>query len=194
MVYMLLFSPGPSFSDECLGFIDVERPVGLDWYIPPVSNGGLIEDWMRKYFPNVVTVDPEHHNLKDFVIAGGMYFVSAKVKKIIERLEPNIHQFWKVKLSYGDATDKYYLFRCAILEDYFDLQASDVAWREVAGLKRKLWNKKPTIPVVLKKELIAEKHFWMSKTGRYLLISDRLFELFHKENISGIDYEKQLVK
>lgn len=193
MVYLLKFS---SETGKCLGSTDVwiESPPP-DWYVPPISNGGLIEEWMRDAFPKIVSVDPNDYDLKDFVIAaGGMYFVSPKIKKLIEQVEPDTHQFWEIKLQYGDIVHQYFLFRCATLEDYFDLQASDVAWREVAGLKRKLWNKKPTIPVVLKKELIANKHFWMSKNGRYLLLSDELYELFQKENVSGVEYEKQIVK
>lgn len=195
MVYMIRFSYEHG---RCLGSAD-RTPSNEAWYEPPISSDGIIEDWMRDYFPKVIQVDPSKGPLMDvLIVTGGMYCISQRVKDLVETLEPDLHQFLDVELQYGSEKHVYYLLRFGISEDFFDLEKSDIAWRSISlsdGKTIKFWHKMPTIPLTLKKEKVQGIHLWQGTgaAGVYKMISNEMYELFKAHDISGMIFEKQII-
>ena len=90
MVYMFNFG---SLPNNYSGGGSDRTPNRQKWFedLRPLSKQtGPIEDWMREFYPTIVTVDPKECRLLDFVVTdGGRYCISSRTKELIEQLEPN---------------------------------------------------------------------------------------------------------
>ncbi len=135
---------------------------------------------------------------KSGVNPAGKYFISSKAKALIEQLEPDLHQFLDVELRYGKEKYTYYLLMFGRSEDLFDLKASDIEWKETVvprtGRKLMNWYKKYLVPLVFHKEGVQDKHLWQAiNLTTMKFMSDELHDLFEKESVTGLRYEKQVV-
>jgi hypothetical protein len=70
--------------------------------------------------------------------------------------------------------------------------ASPIVWDRNVELYPNAWLKTPGVPLVLRAEIIGDRHLW--KVGLHTMISDALYERLGKYNIgSGLRFEKQIV-
>lgn len=192
VVYQLDMALEPN---NCHGTPD-KSPARLAWFrdFQNKRRAGIVEDWMRDYFPTAVIVDPSEGRLYDFVGTHLGYCVSERTKQLIEELEPKRHQFLPVELFYGATRRPYFILRIGESGDYYDLDKSDVGWNtlEAGGKKIRYWYKNIG-PMTFSSEKTRGKHLFQNQSGAQMtLISDELHELLQANNITGIRFQRQL--
>lgn len=182
-------------SKNCFGEPN-RSPLGLGWYekFQAKHHQRVLEDWMRPYFPTEVTVKPSEHKLKDVIGTHLGFCVSQRVKDLIEAAEPDIHQFLPVTLNYGPDKFPYFMLKIGHSKDCYDLSRSDVEYRtlEIEGKHIEVWMKKHAKPMAFNAEKIGNMQLFQNASGfSMLLVSDSLHDSMTKNNISGLQFEKQ---
>jgi hypothetical protein len=158
----------------CLGNRDLWS---YEWFssLSPSDQHGPVEDWMREFYPSMVSVDRNHAPLNEWGRLLDLFCVSAKVKNLIEQLEPATHQFLPVELRYGDKSHQYFILKFGHSIDAVDVEEANVEWMR----NRIGWFPPfPGHPLTLRREIIGNAQLWQNKSLPDLkFMSDALHDL-----------------
>ncbi len=124
------------------------------------------------------------HPPYDVFMVRGLILVSDAFKDIIERLEPNVHQFFPVEVLYKDGSHarQMYFFNICNRLDTMDRE------RATANLDRIMWDP-ASGDFVFSKSLIGNHHIWKDKfihPGKFL--SDTVKSEIEKIGLTGITF------
>jgi hypothetical protein len=137
-----------------------------------------------------VRITSNHTALEPMVPLGKRYAVSQSIREFIETLEPGVHQFIPLEITFrnGEApTEKYYLVNICNLVDAVDKANSRM--KKSSYGSRFIVTGSSNAKVVLKKRAIHEMSLWVdsSITGMNFM-SDDLYEKLHLEKCTRFDF------
>jgi hypothetical protein len=117
--------------------------------------------------------------------------VRGAFKEIVERLEPGVHRFWPIRLTYvyGDAyPGDYFTMIIGTFLSSFDVeQSTPGTWRTVGrSYHPKFFNKEMMSGVAMRKSAIGTHHLWRERALKSpdTFLSDELQAEFRKANLS----------
>ncbi|MCR5856442.1 DUF1629 domain-containing protein [Mesorhizobium sp. J428] len=174
-------------------------PVGFEFH--PVTNSVRLEDgtWVDK--SSVYQGLPvDTANLPTKIKIGGgkkmpadlmqhsYFFVSDKLRQVIEGLEPDVHQFAPVELVWKDgkhAASYFWFYPCTRI-DCMDREHTTHEFREKSGL----WMNRPGGSCVVSLERVTGRHVWIDPrlSGRYPFVSEAFRQATTDAGIRGIGY------
>ena len=166
-----------------------------DFAEPYLSGGNVITESSVPpllAIPKAARLESRHKALPDIFQVRVTIAVNKRTKDIIENIEPNIHQFFKIDLfkNKKDLFDgDYYLLNVgqlidSIIEEESALEIIVNPSGKRFGLRDSTKGEYRT----LKKSEIIGKHLWReSLTKRNIYFSDELRELFLRNKINRID-------
>lgn len=125
--------------------------------------------------------------------------INAAVRRVIDSFEPGLHDFVPVELRYVDFQPyQNEDLRSFIVYPYFIARidqichAVDQEKSDIKIYRPGVWMKKPGKPLILKREVIRDKHLWRENT--HLFCSDQLHDsLIDSRLDSGWTFDKQEV-
>ena len=104
-------------------------PLGR-WQLETGGGAKVPEEWFKAW-PTKAIVAPSDKPLSAWLAAGG-YCVSADVKRVIETLAPDVHQFIPLTVEAGPVTDRkthqYYSLHIAERSDDVVIERSEGEW------------------------------------------------------------------
>lgn len=122
---------------------------------------------------------------------GGVLMVSGAFKEIVERLEPNVHKFWPVRLTYvyGDAyPGEYFTMVIGSFLSSFDAEHSTPGtWRTVGrDYHPKFFNKDMMAGLAMRRSDIGAHHLWRERAlySPDIFLSDELQRAFRKAGLA----------
>ncbi|WP_305987098.1 imm11 family protein [Roseibium sp. MMSF_3544] len=130
----------------------------------------------KKVYPDIMTMP-------------GLNAVSAKFKQIVEEFEPELHQFFPLRLTRKDGSlveDEYFIFNCTVSFDSLLFQHSEVDWIYSESKNKCPWLEIKDFRVnALSKPAIQGRHIWSNFRLRCpgIYISDAFHRQLKDEKI-----------
>lgn len=127
----------------------------------------------------------------DFLQTNSCFIASEKFRNTVEALEPGIHQFVEVKITWknGEAKQRYYwLFPCNRIDSIHD-QLCTYDFKERNGIRR--WQWKPDTKLVFDLQKIGNTHMWLDRGYHNtdgINISETLKNALEDAKITGVNY------
>ena len=166
-----------------------------DFAEPYLSDGSVIDENSippLHAIPKAARLESRHKSLPDIFKVRITIAMNKRTKDIIESIEPNIHQFFKIDL-FKNKTDlfngDYYLLNVgqlidSIIEDESALEIIITKSGKRFGLRDVMKGEYRT----LKKSEILGKHLWRERlTKSNIYFSDELHDIFLRNKINRID-------
>lgn len=174
-------------------------------YLPMIDLEGIPNTW--KIFPSPLNrgmrvVPPEKpivarerskfKQLPDFISTSPCWIVSDMAKKIVENLEPNIHQFLSVELiRYSGELhpERFYLFNVCQSIDSIVFNMSEIDWITNPVSRHRVPHFRGGAPhIVLDRAMVDNRHVWRGKQyfQSYVVFSNSLFELIEKKKLKKL--------
>ena len=146
----------PRFEADQLDLL--KNPVNLTSGKPITARG----------LPTEVRQISDHKYIPDILTIFGLWVVSEDFRRVVESIEPGIHQYLPFKLfrKNGEAAEKqYYFLNICRQVDAIDMELSDTYWTESPLSKEPIELLRVGGKVVLRKDHIAGLHLWRGAGG-----------------------------
>lgn len=157
------------------------------------------------HLPTRMMIGGGRRAVTDYTPDKGLNFISERFKKLIEGLEPKVHQFFPVELvdeDGGHLADHWFWVVCHRIDSVDRTQTTAILWRGV------LWRpardlSKEELPagvdpsqktrIVFNSEQIGAAHFWRDKylPSRSIHCSNRAASLIREAALTGIELIEQ---
>lgn len=189
-----------------------------DRYVPTITGGKdlILKEWVndrrfsqfgfhgRRFeaseLKDEFLLTSRHKILYDLFPINGVWSCSIELKSLIEELEPNVHQFFPIRILRKNGglitrengrsiNGQYFLFNCMQLIDAILPEKSDRSYLNIfpsgaIGFRRAEY-------IFLSKQLIAGKHVWCgdrhSSGGAYVFMSDALMGRIKQAKLKGYE-------
>lgn len=187
-----------SYKDDRIG--PYPEPL-IDWQVRNNFAGGshpvgpVLEQVLRDLVPQPMYLDPgPKKKLPDIFRAGGGHIVGERMRAVIERIEPDVHQFWPLtieRLRGGPVHQPYYLFLPGNRLDAIYVRPgsanilhepdSDIGYRYSI----------PSVSVsnpIFCRSRIKRAHIWATdKIGSEYYCSNEMFQALRKARVSNFN-------
>ena len=148
--------------------------------------------------PKRLLVKAKKYVPHDFLAVGGLYLAGEKMRRVIEELEPGVHQFVPVKMIRKRTGEEigtwYWFFPCNRL-DTISRTASEnfeLAYNPVTRIHfwRRKDKEKPE-KVVFSRPRIGDHHIWVDKYygGPFIFMSNALYKSLKKARVTGVNWD-----
>jgi hypothetical protein len=132
---------------------------------------------------------PKNRKLPDALYGSGVVFASDRLKELIERFEPGVHQFFPIDIIYKSnkelAAKMFFLNICARL-DSVDRELTTCPFPDEI-----MWRPDKGGTLVFNMDQIGNHHLWHDKHIMHgWMISDQLHDAFVAQKITGLVFHK----
>lgn len=161
--------------------LDLKNPANLTGGRPITARG----------LPTEVRQISDHKYIPDILTIFGLWVVSEEFRRVVEALEPRVHQYLPFKLfrKNGEPVGKqYYFLNICRQADAIDMELSDTYWTEDPFTDEPMELLRVDGKVVVRKERIAGLHLWRG-TGGYqtrVFFSDALMDAVLEAKLPAI--------
>ncbi|HMT41744.1 MAG TPA: hypothetical protein PKC48_13450 [Sphingorhabdus sp.] len=146
--------------------------------------------------PTKLCWESKRYDPTDFIVSRGTLVVSERVREIIERFEPGVHQLLPVDV-YRPKADapiaRYYWLVVCNRIDSVDEKKTTFVWTGDKSNERGLWLSEgdESRQLVFNKAQIDARHIWRDKfLAAGVLVSEELMMAFSEAGISGLESMK----
>lgn len=144
-------------------------------------------------FPRTFKIKSSHKTLPDFFLLSGKYAISSKTKSLLDRLEPDVHQFIPVKLlkKSGEAFEgNFFVLHICFAVDAIAPEQSDVSVYTTPAGRKTLRLSKVRPNLAARKDRIEGRHFWIGDESfnNLFFSSDEFFEQVRKAKLAGFEF------
>ncbi|RWO04169.1 MAG: DUF1629 domain-containing protein [Mesorhizobium sp.] len=179
-------------------------PVGFEFH--PVTGGARLADGTRvkkNEFYQGVRIDPTHlptkvlwrggkRQLTDLQRAHDIFLVGDALRRVIEELEPDVHQFAPVELVWEDGSHaaSYFWFYPSVRVDGMDRDHTTNELSEKTGL----WIHKQGGKFAVNLEQVAGHHIWNDPRTHFgsVFVSEMFKQAMANAGVRGIGYHELL--
>ena len=133
----------------------------------------------------------DHKYLPDIFTIAALWVVSEDFKRVVEALEPGVHQFFPIALQRkdGESTEKqYYLLNICQHAGGLDLERTDTYWRDAPITHKPIQIVRPGGKIVLRKAAIEGLHLWRGESPvlGFIFFSDALMDAVLEAKLPAI--------
>lgn len=161
-------------------FIDISRGRALDALTSP----SILD------IPNRAKLVTRHKTLTNILSVNNCMAISTKIKKIIEMVEPGVHQYFPIELSWSGGVEVYYLINICNFIDSIIVDKSSIL---INKYRDGSVSYRDDITHADYKALDASQvsglHLWREKKFRlYTFVSDLLYKQLFEIGLPEIDF------
>ncbi|CTQ51842.1 hypothetical protein LP7551_00358 [Roseibium album] len=144
-------------------------------------------------FPRALKIVSAHKTLPDFFLLSGKYAVSDRMKDVLEKLEPGVHQYIPVilqKKSGEPFEGEFFVLHPCSAVDAIVPEQSDVSFHTTPAGRITMRFKKVRPKLTVQKEKIKDRHFWTGDESfnRNFFSSNAFFDEAQKAKLKGFDF------
>jgi uncharacterized protein DUF1629 len=144
-------------------------------------------------FPRALKIRSAHKTLPDFFLLSGKYAISDRMKDVLEKLEPGVHQYIPVilqKKSGEPFEGEFFVLHPCSAVDAIVPEQSDVSFHTTPAGRKTLRLKKVRPKLTVQKDKIKDRHFWTGDESfsRIFFSSDAFFDEVQKAKLKGFDF------
>jgi len=161
----------------------------LDFKNPPNLTSG--QPITARGLPTEVRQISDHKYIPDILTIFGKWVVSEDFQRVVESLEPGVHQYLPFKLfrKNGEPAEKqYYFLNICRQVDAIDMELSDTRWTKDPFTNEPMHLLQVDGRLVLRKDCIAGLHLWRGDGGYQtrVFFSDALMDAVLEAKLPAI--------
>lgn len=202
-VYTIFDDTGEEY-ESGFGLLDGDMkkvlPVGFQFH--PVTNGARLPDGTRvkknefyqgvrvdlAHLPTKVLVKGKKRELTDLQRTNNIFMVSDNLRRVVDQLEPDVHQFKPVELVWEDGSHagSFFWFYPGNSIDSIDREKTTHAFDESAGL----WVSKPGGQYVVNLAKLSGNNIWIDPRTHFgsVFVSESFKQAMADAGVKGIGY------